>query len=324
MTNEFTDKQLASLKVPGYQLLFPKSWALHGYARVVVYIKSSLDFEQISTLEDEHLQSVWIKCGFKNTKPGFFCNGYREYTSNLGVGRQYQHNKLSTFLSQWEEALNFGCPSEPNDVFVLCDMNLDSYENRWTDPSYHLYYLSQLVLRFCNLSNMDQLVHGVTRAQYNSVTNKTSVSCLDHIYTNVKFKCSAPKIASFGDSDHELIGFTRLSKMPQEVTRTIRKRSYKFFDEEQFLSDIADIDWADILATLDLDAAVTKFTNRFKEVLNYHAPWVIYLHRKHHKVWISKTTTTVHWMKDKFEKKDIHQNSSKYHLCIFLGYIKLF
>ena len=303
LRNEYKEEQLKSLKVPGYQILFPKSWDLHGYARVVVYIKNTLHYERISSLEDEHLQTVWVKSGFKNTKPGFFCNGYREHKSNLGVGMQYQYDKLSTFLGQWEEALNFGHPSEQNDVFVLCDMNLDSYENKWKDQSYHLYHLSQLVHRFCNLSNMDQLVNGVTRSQYNSVTKKTTVSCLDHIYTNVRFKCSAPTIMSFGDSDHELIGFTRLSKQPQDVTHTIRKRSYKFFDEEQFLADIAEIDWSDILTTIDLDEAVNLFTNKFKEVLNFHAPWILYQQRKHHKIWISKETKELMAERDKWKRK---------------------
>ena len=33
--NKFDEKKL---KIPGYNLLFPKSWTVHGYARVVVYV----------------------------------------------------------------------------------------------------------------------------------------------------------------------------------------------------------------------------------------------------------------------------------------------
>ena len=42
-----------NLKVPGYNLLFPKSWTAHGFARTVVYVKKSLEVEQISDLEDD-------------------------------------------------------------------------------------------------------------------------------------------------------------------------------------------------------------------------------------------------------------------------------
>ena len=35
------------LKIPGYITLFPKSWTSHGQARVLVYVKKSLDFVQV-------------------------------------------------------------------------------------------------------------------------------------------------------------------------------------------------------------------------------------------------------------------------------------
>ena len=57
-----------SLNIPGYSLLFPKSWVLHDYARIVVYVKSSLDFEQVHEIEDVDIQSVWFRGGFKNCK----------------------------------------------------------------------------------------------------------------------------------------------------------------------------------------------------------------------------------------------------------------
>ena len=303
LKNEYDAKQLKSLKIPGYQLILPKSWELHGYARVVVYIKKSLKYDRIDTLEDDHLQTIWLKCGFQNTKPAFFCNGYREHNSNIGGSLEHQYVKLSTFVNQWEEAIYFGSPDEPNDVFILCDMNLDSYQDKWKNSSYKLYKLSQLVLRSCNTNNSEQIVNSVTRVQHNSVANFTSISCLDHIYTNVKYKCSAPEVICFGDSDHDLIGITRLSKRPPEPTRTIRKRSYKFFDKEQFLCDISTIDWSDIVTNPDLDEATNIFTAKFKEVLNYHAPWIIYQQRKHHKVWITKETKELMNERDSWKKK---------------------
>ena len=57
---------IGQLKVPGYKLLFPKSWTNFLYARVIMYMKSSLHFEQILKLEDDDVQSIWLKGGFKN------------------------------------------------------------------------------------------------------------------------------------------------------------------------------------------------------------------------------------------------------------------
>ena len=59
---------IAKLKVPGYELLLPKSWHVHGKARVVVYTKKTLYFEHLQDLENEETQTIWFRAGFKNTK----------------------------------------------------------------------------------------------------------------------------------------------------------------------------------------------------------------------------------------------------------------
>ena len=59
--------QISKLKVPGYDLLLPKSWDTVGKARLVVYIKKTLDYEQLGDLEHGDVQSIWLRAGFKNT-----------------------------------------------------------------------------------------------------------------------------------------------------------------------------------------------------------------------------------------------------------------
>ena len=68
-----------SLKIPGYDILFPKSWQSQGYARVVVYIKKSLTYEQVNNLENDDVQSIWIRSSFKNCKKTYFCHAYRAF-----------------------------------------------------------------------------------------------------------------------------------------------------------------------------------------------------------------------------------------------------
>ena len=75
---------IEALKVPGYNLHLPKSWEAHGYARVVLYSKKTFDCPRIPELEDDHLQTIWVKFGFKNSRAGYYCQGYREHTSNMG------------------------------------------------------------------------------------------------------------------------------------------------------------------------------------------------------------------------------------------------
>ena len=209
------------------------------------------------------------------------------------------------FVDQCENALIHGNPAEPDEIFILGDMNLDSFKDRWLQRDYSLYCLAQIIHEFCNSNNVSQLVTEITRAQYNSVAKKTDISCLDHIYTNCKYKCSVPTVTNFGDSDHNIVGFTRLSKEPPAPTRTIRKRSYKYFDKEQFLEDLSEVDWNEVLACRGVDEAVTCFKLKFKYVLNMHAPWTMFQQRKNFKPWITKETKVMMVKRDELKNKAV-------------------
>ena len=63
---------IEKLKVPGYVILFPKSWDLYGFARIVVYVRRSFKYQQVHDLEDHLVQSVWLKGSLYNSKPVFF------------------------------------------------------------------------------------------------------------------------------------------------------------------------------------------------------------------------------------------------------------
>ena len=173
-----------------------------------------------------------------------------------------QSSNLETFLSQWKNATEYGDPEETNEVHVSGDMNLDCLGDRWHSAEYALAGLSRLVHACCNVCNFTQLVDGVTRLQYNSVTGRTDVSCIDHVYTNTKHRCSKVMIHSFGDSDHDLISYTRFSKEPPSPARTVRKRSYKNFVTEKYLEDMSKIDWSEVLSCPDLDLATDIFTRK--------------------------------------------------------------
>ena len=176
------------LKIPGYNILFPSSWTHHGFARVVVYVKKSFKYEQILDLQDDQIQTIWIKGGYQKSKNIFFCHGYREHLTGQGTGAQQRY--MNTFLGQWESATQYGSSSEPNETHVCGDMNIDVLRGRWLEADYHLVSLSRMIKSVCDMNNFHQLVQDVTRIQYNSVANTTSISCIDHIYTNARFRCS--------------------------------------------------------------------------------------------------------------------------------------
>ena len=229
-----------SLKIPGYNILYPRSWALHGYARVVVYVKKTFKYQQVHELEDENVQSVWIKGGQRNSKNIYFCHVYREHLSTQGAAAQQAY--LSTLLGQWEAAVQHGGGDEPNETHVCGDMNIDMYQGRWLQSEYSLVSLSRMIKNVCDAHNFHQLVKDITRVQFNSVSNTTDMSCIDHVYTNAKYRCSDPEVISFGDSDHDIVLYTRYSKNPPVPARIVCKRSYKSFDSEAFKADVEKVD----------------------------------------------------------------------------------
>ena len=273
------------------------------FARVVVYVKNSLEFEQLHDIEDDPVQSIWLRGGFKNGKKIYFCHGYREHTSSLGNSLSSQRSNLELFLSQWEAAAEFNNPAEMNEVHICCDMNLDSLDNRWLKSDYHLISLSRLVQTCCNMYNFSQLVKEPTRMQYNSIQNTTSISCIDHVYTNVKYWCSPVTVTPCGTSDHDMISYCRYSKEPPCPAKTIRKRSYKEFVPEKYLDDLSQVNWDDVLCCEDLDMATELFTRKLRSVLNVHAPWVMFQQRKSFCPWLTEETKQLMNQRDQLKQR---------------------
>ena len=77
------------------------------------------------------------------------------YLFSIDLTRDYMIEK---FLLQWEEAALHNSSNEPNEVHISCDMNLDSLNERWLRPDYHLVTLARMVQTSCHLGNFSQLV----------------------------------------------------------------------------------------------------------------------------------------------------------------------
>ena len=291
------------LKIPGYDILYPKSWDTHGFARVLVYVKKSFSYKQVHDLEDNLVQSIWLKGSFRHSKPIYFCHAYREHTSAMGGSVNNQKEYLDIFLGQWEAAIEHGNATEPNEVHVSGDMNLDYLPTRWLQPSYRLHSLTRLVQNVCNAYNFSQLVTVPTRLMYNSISNLTEVSCIDHIFCNFKHKCSTPRVIVCGASDHDILSYVRYSKGPPLPGRTMRRRSYKNFVKENFLADLAAIDWSDVLTTDDLDHAVDLLTQKLNCVLNHHAPWILFQLRRNYSPWLTEETKELMRQRDSWKAK---------------------
>ena len=198
--------------------------------------------------------------------------------------------------------MQFENPAEPNETHICGDMNIDVYQGKWLQSNYPLVSLSRLIKNMCHLNNFHQLVKDITRVQFNSVANTTDTSCIDHVYTNTKFRCSEPKVIAFGDSDHDLVKYTRYSKIPSTPARIICKRNYRNFEVSAFLQHVSQEDWSNVYCCNDVDTAVEIFTQKFKFILNCHAPWTRIQQRKKFVPWLTIETKKLMVERDNWKK----------------------
>ena len=68
-------------------------------------------------------------------------------------------------------------------------------------------------------------------------------SGLDHIYTSVPDKLSQVQVKFVGSSDHRLILATRFANNFRQNIRYCTNRSYKNFDETNFLEEVDNLSW---------------------------------------------------------------------------------
>ena len=136
-----------------------------------------------------------------------------------------------------------------NEVHIAGDFNLDSLSGRWMETSYFLNSLAKMIIEFCNMNNISQLVDTITRTQFDSVNKVTRKSCIDHVYCNYKHRLSSIRVVTCGASDHDAIVYTRYSKTPKLPTRTIRKRSYKHFNKEKYIEEMSKTDFSGVYSS---------------------------------------------------------------------------
>ena len=114
---------------------------------------------------------------------------------------------------------------------------------------------------------------------------------IDHCYTNVPGKITKPEVLAIGNSDHLAVFITKYSKEVVLQPKMIRKQSYKYFNIENFLSDIYH---SEINATVtnldDLESAATQFQTLFSRILNLHAPMKTFQVRSKYLPFLSEET----------------------------------
>ena len=212
---------------------------------LVTYIRSHICYVRRFDLESVQLEIMWIE--IKPYKRTSFLIGsvYRPPSSTFDVDLSIIQNIEKAFLEGKE--------------MVMCgDFNVDLLSERGSD---HFVYNSLISV------DMVQLVNGITRPASNA--------CLDHIYVTNPEHFTKCCISDVSLSDHcpvytcrKLCGLSKNS----DVHIQVRYRSFKDFDEKNFLHDLRNAPWYLLNSEKEVENAFEKWVRIFNEVCDSNCP----------------------------------------------------
>ena len=100
-----------------------------------------------------------------------------------------------------------------------------------------------------------------------------------------------------------LIFGIRYSKVIKSSPRYIRKRCYKGFSPEHFVSAVQQLSWLDLYLSTDVDEAVRLLSSKITFILDTMAPIRTIQVRTKYNPWISKITLNLMKERDDLQKK---------------------
>ena len=157
------------------------------------------------------------------------------------------------------------------------------------------------IIKVCHLSQMMTIPTQV----FINCAGQKSATCIDHIFTNAKEKCSKAVSVPVGFSDQHLVAVVRKTKVPKAGPKVLVQRSFKSFCENDFIRDMNKLQWKNVCAIDDVDEALELFTNMFLEVADKHAPIRKFTVRKIKAAWIDDELKALMAQRDEMKSVSI-------------------
>lgn len=234
------------IAIPNYSL-FRRDATHSGHTGIAVYVHDTMKAftNRRFDLESVNVESIWLEVKVAKCPVilGFI---YRNPSSNFGW--------YDDFVIMMDKVQDF---ARGRDIIILGDFNID-----FQKP--HPAWDSTI-----SLFNLHQVIQSATR-----VTSSSS-TLIDHIYVNNPDRVVSAQVHQTSISDHFAIQCTVACKIPTARTRThstITYRSYKHFNEVDFLHDLSECSFKEIYESNDPDEAVAAFHRIFLSVYDKHAP----------------------------------------------------
>ena len=194
-----------------------------------------------------------------------------------------QYDRLSRQVNHWRTLA-----AEDRDLILLGDANLDAM--KWENNDYINKDLANLVIDFNLEESVSQLVSENTRTELRG--GRVEKSCIDHVSTNCPLKCTKVSVIEdeLGSSDHLGVAVQKFTKELQNKPQTTKKRSFKNFNQDNFIMEVRNTDFSSVTNEHNLEEAAKEFSTIFKNIQDNHAPIKIFQNRKNYAPWLSDTT----------------------------------
>ena len=241
-------KELTSL--PGYQQERLDRTSSGG--GVSIYIWDSIKYKLRSDVPVDDLEIICIELEPPKSKPFLVLAWNRPPSDPVA-----SFDKLEKVLSYLDK--------EGKEIILLGDTNCDLTTKQANQP---IDNDTKHVTSLYELFSFNQLIKEPTR-----VTLDTS-SIIDHIATNCARNIITSGAHDVSVSDHYMVYYIRkFNGAVEKGHKMIKTRKMKNFNEQAFLSDVAGINWEQMLTeTDDINVLVNHWTSIFSLIIDKHAP----------------------------------------------------
>ena len=289
LMSEITEDQRS---INGYDMIFPNTMEIRGYARIVMLIKSEVEYKVLNQFMYPGTSAIWIQVGRAGRKPIRIGGLYREHTLLKQNVLQNNTSDGHLQLARWNNQLAGWSAAAAGDAncVMLGDINLDYLY--WNNPENRILNMVDRTQSEIETKGFIQLVRGFTRTWPGQ--RDTAV---DHIWTNMPNRIVHHSNVVRAGSDHNVVStMVRLKDRVlcrQEVVKRIRKN----MDNQRVKDCMAAVDWTPLLESEDIDFVNHFLESKILEVYNREAPlkkvqirnlkknWVREGSKKNVKVW---------------------------------------
>ena len=212
---------------------------------IIVYVKNEVKVERRYDMEMNEIECLVLEVFPKNSK-------------SYLVGMLYRHPNETVSWNENFEIFIDKILETQKEIYLLGDFNRDLLNEN----------IKKSWLEYLEPFGLIQKVNQSTRKTSSSET------LIDHIYCNMQTNLSSIDVPQIGLSDHFPIFLTRKTNcsIPKFSHHTISYRSYKHFNEQEFISDLQSVPWDIIKLFDDTNDVIDTWSTMFLNIVDKHLP----------------------------------------------------